>query len=176
VANPYIVLQFVDPPMPPTIITLNKFLLEYFESLVKDLPETGLEVQGGGTGHSALWLLGHMAISVDFGNQVLGQETICPARWFVAFGPGSSDEIKNAERYDAQEMIEVIRTGYPKLQELSQAADESLLAEPHPVEMLQGSALKTKGDLLGHLLTTHLSLHLGQLSFWRRLQGEKPLF
>lgn len=162
--------------MPTTIITLNKFLLEYFESLVEDLSERGLEAQGGGNGHSALWLLGHMAISVDFGNQVLGQETVCPARWFVAFGPGSSDEIKYPQKYDAQEMIAVIRTGYPKLQELALAADEALLAEPHPIEMLQGTALKTKGDLLGHLLTTHLSLHLGQLSFWRRLQGQKPLF
>jgi hypothetical protein len=162
--------------MHPTILTLNQFLLEYFESLVNDLPEHGLEVQGGGNGHSALWLLGHIAISVDFGHQVLGQDNVCPARWFVAFGPGSSDEIKNPEKYDAQEMIQVIRTGYPKLQELAVAADEALLAEPHPVEMLQGTALKTKGDLLGHLLTTHLSLHLGQLSFWRRLQGQKPLF
>jgi len=162
--------------MPPTIITLNQFLLEYFESLVEDLPERGLEVQGGGNGHSALWLLGHMAISVDFGNQVLEQETVCPARWFVAFGPGSSDEIKKPDKYDATEMIEIIRTGYPKLQELAMAADESLLAESHPVEILLGSALKTKGDLLGHLLTTHLSLHLGQLSFWRRLQGQQPLF
>jgi hypothetical protein len=162
--------------MPPTIITLNQFLLEYFETLVKDLPTEALEVQGRGTGHSALWLLGHMAISVDFGNQVLGRETICPARWFVAFGPGSSDEIKNPEKYDSREMIEVIRSGYPKLQELAMAADETLLTAPHPVEMLQDTALKTKGDLLGHLLTTHLSMHLGQLSFWRRLQGEKPLF
>ena len=161
--------------MPPTILTLNKFLLEYFESLVKDLPTEGLAEQGGGTGHSALWLLGHMAISVDFGNKVLGQETVCPARWFVVFGPGSSDEIKNPEKYDAAEMIEIIRTGYPKLQELSQVADESLLAEPHPVEMLQNTSLKTKGDFLGHLLTTHLSMHLGQLSFWRRLQGKAPI-
>ncbi|MBD3675348.1 MAG: DinB family protein [Planctomycetaceae bacterium] len=161
--------------MHPTILTLNQFLLGYFDSLVKDLPMEKLAERPAGTGHSCLWLLGHIAISVDFGNKVLGQETVCPARWFVAFGPGSSDDVKNPEKYDAADMIDIIRTGYPKLQELALAADESLLAEPHPVEMLQNTALKTKGDLLGHLLTTHLSLHLGQLSYWRRLQGKEPI-
>lgn len=162
--------------MHPTILTLNRFLLEYFELLIFQMPMDKLAERPAGVGHSALWLLGHMAISVDFAHQALGQENICPARWFVAFGPGSSDDIKNPEKYDATEMIEVIRYGYAKLHDFTLAADESLLSEPHPVEILQGTALKTKGDLLGHLLTTHLSMHLGQLSFWRRLQGEKPPF
>ena len=157
-------------------ITLNNFLLDYFEALIKDLPETGLEQQAAGNGHSALWLLGHIAISADFGRMMLGQEIKSPKRWMITFGPGSSDEIKHPEKNDPQELIAAIRSGYPEVQEAAAKANPESMQEPHGVEILTGSKIVTRQDCLAHILTTHLSMHLGQLSFWRRLQGEKPLF
>jgi hypothetical protein len=157
-------------------ITLNQFFLDYFERLIKDLPQDGLAEQGGGTGHSALWLLGHMAVSVDYGRMVLGLERICPAKWMVAFGTGSSDEIKNSGKYDIKQMIETIRTGYPGLQEAAANADPDAMQQPHQVEVLKGSKLVTNADVLAHLLTTHFAMHAGQLSYWRRLQGKPALF
>ena len=44
------------------------------------------------------------------------------------------------------------------------------LAAPSPfAPMLE--LLPTAGDLLAHVLTTHATMHLGQLSAWRRLKG-----
>lgn len=157
-------------------ITLNQFFLDYFEGLIKDLPEDGLAELGAGKGHSALWLLGHLAISVDFGRMVLGLDRVCPAAWFVAFGPKSSDEIKNPGKYDVKEMIETIRSGYPALQAAAANADPDAMQQPHQVEILKGSNLVTNADVLAHLLTTHFAMHLGQLSYWRRLQGKPALF
>ena len=157
-------------------ITLNQFLLDYFDGLIADLPETGLEVQGGGKGHSALWLLGHIALSADFGRMMLGAETKSPPRWMVAFGPGSSDEIKNPSQYDPQEFIDATRTGYVEVQQLAEQANPETMQEPHGVEILAGTKVATKGDLVAHILTAHLAMHLGQLSFWRRLQDKQPLF
>ena len=157
-------------------ITLNQFFLDYFESLLKDLPLDRLSQQGNGKGHSALWILGHLAVSVDYGRMVLGLERECPARWLVAFGTGSPDEVNNPDKYDAQEMIDSIRTGYPALQEAAANADPELMQQPHQVEVLVGSRVVTNADLMAHLLTTHLAMHLGQLSYWRRLQGQPALF
>lgn len=157
-------------------ITLNQFLLDYFEALIKDLPDTRLEQQAAGKGHSALWLLGHLAISADFGRMMLGREIKSPKRWILTFGPGSSDEISHPEKFDPRELIEAIRTGYPEVQQQATQADPTTMQEPHGVQILTGSKIITKADCLAHILTTHLAGHLGQLSFWRRLQGEKPLF
>ena len=157
-------------------ITLNQFFLDYFEGLVKDLPETGLAEQGAGKGHSALWLLGHLAVTGDSGRMLLGREKICPAPWFVAFGPKSSDEIKNPDKYDPNEMIDAIRRVYTDLQEAASQADPEMMRQPHPVEILKGSRIETNADVLAHLLTTHFAAHVGQLSYWRRLQGKPPLF
>ena len=32
------------------------------------------------------------------------------------------------------------------------------------------------GDFLSFVTTSHVALHLGQLSTWRRVQGQAPLF
>jgi uncharacterized damage-inducible protein DinB len=45
---------------------------------------------------------------------------------------------------------------------------------PQPGPFLQ-KELPTLGDILGHLMTTHPSLHLGQLSTWRRVIGLPPV-
>ena len=42
--------------------------------------------------------------------------------------------------------------------------------------LLYDTPIKSKGDLLNHILTTHFASHLGQLSSWRRLMGLPPLF
>jgi uncharacterized damage-inducible protein DinB len=157
-------------------ITLNQFLLDYFEALIKDLPASGLEQQAAGKGHSALWLLGHLAISADFGRMMLGMEIKSPKRWMITFGPGSSDEINRPEKFDPRELIAAIRTGYPEVAQAAAQAEPSVMREPHGVEILNGSKIVTKGDCLAHILTAHMAMHLGQLSFWRRLQGKQPLF
>lgn len=157
-------------------ITLNQFFLDYFEGLIKDLPETGLAEQGAGRGHSALWLLGHIAITGDSGRMMLGLERSCSPTWFVGFGTNSSDEIKNPDKYNANEMIEAIRRIYSELQQAAASADPDAMQQPHQVEVLKGSKLVTNADILAHLLTTHFAMHLGQLSYWRRLQGKPVLF
>jgi len=46
----------------------------------------------------------------------------------------------------------------------------------HEVDLLKATPLKTRGDLVGHILTTHFATHLGQLSSLRRHFGRPPLF
>jgi hypothetical protein len=35
--------------------------------------------------------------------------------------------------------------------------------------------VKTMGDIVTHLLTTHFAFHIGQISAWRRLEGQSFL-
>ena len=64
----------------------------------------------------------------------------------------------------------------PGLCQAAANADAEALAAPNEIELLEGSPLVTRGDLLSHLLTTHFSFHVAQLSAWRRAAGHAHLF
>ncbi len=50
-----------------------------------------------------------------------------------------------------------------------------VLDAPHAIELLKTTVLKTNGDVLAHLMTTHESFHLAQLSACRRKAGKGPV-
>jgi len=50
------------------------------------------------------------------------------------------------------------------------------MEEPQNSDFFKGSPIKTIGDVVGHLLTTHFAFHLGQISSWRRLEGQPYIF
>jgi hypothetical protein len=49
------------------------------------------------------------------------------------------------------------------------------MSQPQTAELLKNTPLKTIGDVMDHLLTTHFAFHIGQLSAWRRLEGKSFL-
>lgn len=158
-----------------TETTLNQFLLQGFEKVVADIPADRINERPPGNGHPPLWVLGHLAICVEMGHTLLGEE-LTHKNWAIAFGPGSSDDVKNPEKYSRDEFVDAIVNGYPKLCAAAKQGSADSLAEPHGLDLLANTAIKTRGDLLAHLLTTHLSFHLAQLSGWRRAAGHGPLF
>lgn len=66
-------------------------------------------------------------------------------------------------------------TNSQQLIEAYSHASPEVLGEPHPAPRFR-EELPTKGDLIGFVMTSHFTLHLGQLSMWRRLVGFAPLF
>lgn len=154
---------------------LNQFLLQGFEQVVADIPADRVNERPPGNGHPPLWVLGHLAMCVELGGTLLGEDLV-HKNWAVAFGPGSSDDIKNPETYSRDELIGAIVNGYPKLCVAAQNASSDVLSQPHGIDLLAGTAIQTRGDLMSHLLSTHVAFHLAQLSGWRRAAGHGPLF
>ncbi len=54
-------------------------------------------------------------------------------------------------------------------------ASAEVLDKPHEVELLKTTNLKTNGDVLAHLMCTHLAFHVAQLSACRRHAGQGPV-
>ncbi|QDV48039.1 hypothetical protein [Gimesia fumaroli] len=73
-------------------------------------------------------------------------------------------------------LIEANFSAYEMLRTLAADADTATMAEPHPVELLNGTAIETNGQLLAHMLTSHVGFHLAQLSSCRRERGIAALF
>jgi hypothetical protein len=72
--------------------------------------------------------------------------------------------------------MSVINNGYSLLCESLKNASKEHLSVAHEVDLLKYTVLKTKGQLTAHILSSHFSTHLGQLSTLRRLMGFDPLF
>lgn len=154
---------------------LNQFMMASFGQVMADIPLDRINERPAGDGHPPLWVLGHLAICVELGYLMLGTPLKTP-EWMAVFGPGSSDKIDNPENYDAADLITKIKEGYPALCQAAVSADAEALAAPHGIALLDGTPVATRGDLLAHLLTTHFSFHVAQLSAWRRAAGHAPLF
>ena len=106
---------------------------------------------------------------------MLGAEPACGEDWFAAFGPGSKPSDANAPTFTVTEIVADLESGYARLLDLTKNASQEVLEEKHGFEPLE-PALLTKRDLMSHLLTTHITYHLAQLSACRRVKGLDPVF
>lgn len=155
-------------------IKLNRFLLDYFDKIVADIPADRIAEPTPGGGHPPLWVLGHLAIVGEMGQAMLGGRLRHP-EWVELFGPRSSEQVSEPTRFSKDEFVEGIRSDYPKLRAMLSAAPKAALEQPHGVDVLEGSLIETMADIQVHVLTTHFSFHLAQLSAWRRAAGKGPL-
>lgn len=155
-------------------IQLNKFLLEYYQRVVADIPADRIGERAPGHGHPPVWVLGHLAINTEFGCQFFGIPVEHPA-WMIDFGPASTDEV-NAAEYSKDDFVKMTLEGYPRLCDAILSGTPEQLDAPHGIRMLAGTPIVTVGELMSHLLTSHFAFHLAQLSGWRRAAGKGPLF
>ncbi|HET6426292.1 MAG TPA: DinB family protein [Planctomycetaceae bacterium] len=153
---------------------LCRFMLDYLERIIAEMTPDDLR-RANGSANPPGWILGHLAIVADFAGPMLKRPRQCPAAWHKAFGPGS-DPHAELPQQTAAEWAQTIRNNYEGILAVLPTADDAELAQPHGSSLLANTKIETMGQLLSHLLTTHLATHIGQLSAWRRSQGFLPLF
>ena len=59
--------------------------------------------------------------------------------------------------------------------EAAPGASPEAMNQPHDIQLLKSTVLKTNGDVLAHLMCTHPSFHIAQLSACRRHSGKGPV-
>lgn len=151
--------------------TLYGFTMWYLRMLVDDLDDAKLCVQPAPQINHAAWLLGHLAVAADYVPMVLGEKMSLPDSWHKElFGPGSTPTTDRARYPSKAELVSELERLYQRNLQLVRAAPESKTAAPHQIAYFL-PVLPTVGDMLAHLMSTHASFHLGQLSTWRRLMG-----
>lgn len=156
-------------------IAINQFQMGLFEKIVPDLPDETLFAPAPGHGHPAVWILGHIAITAEYGQSILGGPIAHP-QWLPLFGPGSSDKVAVDPALNKEVFRKAILESYAELQRLARSADSGLLAQPHGFAPFAGTPLTNKGHMIALLLTNHFGFHLSQLSSCRRSAGHKAIF
>ena len=69
---------------------LFQFNTEYLRQLLQGLEEERLWRAPATGVHPAGWILGHLAITMDYAIGLLGGSKVCPSLWGGLFGPRTS--------------------------------------------------------------------------------------
>jgi hypothetical protein len=153
-------------------LTLYKFNLNYLKLLAADIAESEMSVTPFAGANPPLWILGHLAVATDYAGKMLGLERACPRDWHVKFAPGSKPADLQAPLPSKSDLMAAIENGHRRVAEAAPGASRDVLDKPHEVELLKPTNLKTNGDVLAHLMCTHIAFHLAQLSACRRHSGK----
>ncbi|MEM9659757.1 MAG: DinB family protein [Planctomycetota bacterium] len=156
-------------------IAINRFQLGFFDKVVADLPEAELFQAAPGHGHPPVWILGHLAVTAQMGESLLGGSVSSP-QWIERFGPGSSDAVALDESLTKSSLNAAVVESYAMLQSAAAEATASQVAQRHQFDLFRGTPIETVGHVISLLLTNHFGFHLAQLSSCRRSAGFTPLF
>ncbi len=157
-------------------LKLYELMRQLCHRLAGDVEDAQLTHQPTPGTKPPLWILGHLAISSDYAARLLGGAFECPKIWHDHFGRGSDNLPPADVRPPKSDLLAALDAGHRRVSATAPGADPAALEVPHRIALFEDSPLQTRGDLVGHLLTTHPAFHLGQLSTWRRQMGFAPLF
>ena len=156
-------------------LTLYEFNWNYLRLLTADLAESDMEAVAFEGGNPPVWILGHLAVCTDYAARLLGQQAVCPRPWHKQFAPGSKPSALQPPLPTKAELMAAIENGHRRVREAAPGASSEAMNQPHNVELLKPTNLKTNGDVVAHLMSTHIAFHLAQLSACRRKSGKGPL-
>jgi DinB superfamily len=156
-------------------LTLYKFNLNYLRLLTADLAESDMEAAAFEGANPPVWILGHLAVCTDYAARQLGLEPACPREWHKQFAPGTKPSDLQPALPTKAELMAAIENGHRRASQAAPGASAEAMSQPHTVELLTPTNLKTNGDVLAHLMTTHIAFHLAQLSACRRRAGKGPI-
>lgn len=67
----------------------GRFILGQSRRWLADLNDSHLALEPLAGLKTAGWLVGHLAVTGDFGRRICGLSTICPKEWRTHFNPGT---------------------------------------------------------------------------------------
>ena len=155
-----------------------RFCCEFLREQVKQIDPADADLDPTGDLKTPRWQVGHL-LTIDLMTaQTVGADVGGPdiAVLMPAFGPGSDPHAVGGDLPGLSELMAAKSEVEPKVEAAVAAADVADFGDPHGVDLLSQWPLRTKADLVAHLMTTHFATHLGELAMWRRAKGVPPLF
>ena len=150
--------------------------LNYAQKLVADIPDEQLcaqPVPGQVLNHAA-FLLGHLIWAEDSALGLLGQKPMLGTEWKDSFSMGKTPGGDRSQYPSKETLVRTLEEVHSRLVAAYLAATPEMLAQPSPERLRARFA--TIGTAALGLMTSHRSLHLGQLSAWRRAMGLPGVF
>jgi hypothetical protein len=154
-------------------LRLNEFMRSTLRSMMDTVPEAEFYELPVGGGNSPGWILGHLVLVNRFGLSLLGGDSP-DSELLRRFGPGSSPEAAAENGPGKRELLAAEDESAKALRQGVLQATSEQLSAPQQSPFLNEQFPRV-GDMLSHILVSHLSMHVGQLSAWRRARGMPPI-
>lgn len=155
-------------------VAQSRALLSLAERALVDLSDDHLAQEPALGCKTAGWLVGHLAVTGDFGRRLCGRPPLCPKEWRAAFNPGSEPSTDPAAYPSMQALCTSMLDVYADLGNAALGASMEILAAENPYAPTR-AGFPTSGDFVAYLLTGHFAYHLGQLVVWRAAAGLERL-
>ncbi|QDV27421.1 DinB family protein [Aureliella helgolandensis] len=130
------------------------------------------------TANHPAFIFGHLCLYPANVFKLIGQEGIAqpPAHYDALFSKNATcvDDPDGSIYPTGTELKAFFDSSYATAVEAIRQVSDEQLAAPNPVDSPLQAILPTLGALIGLYLTNHVTLHLGQLSTWRRMEGLPP--
>ncbi len=152
-----------------------KFNVGFLKTLLAGIEEDQMTHQPcPGMNHPA-WIVGHLVVTMAGAAKIAGAGYVPPEGWPALFGKQSTP-VGEAGAYPAkQTLLDELDKSIEALMPVMDQLDADALAAENPIEGFR-ERMPTVGDALTFIFNSHLGLHCGQLSAWRRAIGLPPLF
>lgn len=148
--------------------------VQYGKQILADVEDARMAERPLGLNPPA-WLLLHLATAGDYAAALLGGNGVCPADWNDKADTKKPVSSNRADYPGKDELVGTFEKAYLNAADLLSKSTSEQLAAPQKLGFFE-KELPTVGDMAGFLLVAHLTIHLGQLSAWRRASGKPPLF
>jgi hypothetical protein len=148
----------------------GRFIFGQGKRWLADLTDDHLALEPIAGTKTAGWLVGHLAVTGDFGRRICGLTPMCPKEWRTIFNPGTFPSVDRSVYPPMAELREMAGNVYRDFFKSAPDASPDVLALPNPYT-LAITAFPTAGDFAAYLMTGHLAHHLGQLGSWHAAAG-----
>jgi uncharacterized damage-inducible protein DinB len=155
---------------------LNGLMFGFLLKVLEDADDEQLSVPLTNGGNPPAFILGHLAVINDYALRFLGEQRVAPQEWHKRFRPGASPKDDSSPFPTKAELLQVLQAGHERILALAKDADPERMNQPQTSDFFKGTPVETIGDVLAHMMTSHLAFHTGQISAWRRLQGKPHIF
>ena len=147
--------------------------LRYALALVDDLSDAQMVLRPGGNMNHPAWMLGHVSLYHPVTVQLLAGEPVDDPKNDRLFGFAGQGPMDDVAAYGSKRaIVSRFADGHERVAQALLAAKPQAFKRPPPLERWQ-KMYPTVEFMLPDLLLHHESLHIGQISIWRRAAGLK---
>lgn len=148
--------------------------LHYAVTLLENLSDKHMVLRPGGNMNHPAWIVGHICLYHPVTVRLLAGEPFDDPKHDRLFGFAGQGPVPALSAYgDKASIVARFTDGHEKVAQALLAASPEQFARRPSLERW-AEAYPTVGFMLPDLLLHHESLHLGQLSIWRRAAGLPP--
>jgi hypothetical protein len=152
--------------MHPVLHSFN-YALDYLREQLEGLTPAQMVAQPNGISNHPAWVVGHLAFTCQMLGEVIGVPPWLPAGWEKRFGTGSVP-VADAGAYETKEQaLAILADARSRITRAVEALDDAQLDQPFP-DPSYLYVFPTVRHALTQVLVGHTSMHVGQLTVWRR--------